>query len=339
MRLLQVLHDGGIAVLTSIGHQARLFETLATLPAATSAQVADAAGLDERYVREWLGGVVTAGFVDYEPASRTYALRDDHAPFLTGPGPDNLARSLQYVTLMGQVTPGILDAFRNGGGLHYRDYPGFHDIQAADSGAVQDAFLVDAILPLTGEVDRLLVGMDVADIGCGEGHAVNLMARAFPHSRFTGLDFEQEAIDVARAEARAQGLDNVTFAVCDVAGNTDPATYDLVTAFDTIHDQARPAQVLANVAASLRPSGTFLMGDIDASSRLENNIELPWASFLYAVSTVHCMSVSLAQGGAGLGTVWGVELAEQMIREAGFTTVEQHRLEGNPLEVYVVARR
>ena len=117
------------------------------------------------------------------------------------------------------------------------------------------------------------------------------------------------------------------------------AEIHLVTAFDTIHDQARPARVLANAATSLRPGGTFLMGDIDASSHVEKNVDLPWASFLYAVSTVHCMSVSLAQGGAGLGTVWGVELAEQMLREAGFDTVEQHRIEGNPLEVYVVARR
>ena len=118
-----------------------------------------------------------------------------------------------------------------------------------------------------------------------------------------------------------------------------PATYDLITAFDTIHDQAHPAVVLRNVASGLRPGGTFLLADMYASSRLENNLELPWASFLYAVSTTHCMSVSLAQGGEGLGTAWGVELAEQMVREAGFSTVRQHRLEANPLDVYFVARR
>jgi 2-polyprenyl-3-methyl-5-hydroxy-6-metoxy-1,4-benzoquinol methylase len=339
MRLLGVLNDGGIAVLASIGYRTGLFDTLAVLPPATSTQIADAAGLHERYVREWLGGVVSAGFVDYDPAARTYALRADHAPFFTGRGPDNLARTLQYVTLMGQVTPGVVEVFRTGGGLEYADYPGFHAIQGADSGAVQDAYLIDTILPFTGETDRLRAGIEVADIGCGQGHAVNLMARAFPQSRFTGLDFEADAIAAARAEAAAWGVENVTFTVCDVAGEATPAAYDLVTAFDTIHDQAHPAQVLANVATSLRPGGTFLMGDIDASSHLENNLGLPWASFLYAVSTVHCMSVSLAQGGAGLGAVWGVELAEQMIRAAGFTTVEQHRIEANPLGVYVVARR
>lgn len=337
-RLLGILNDGAIAFLASVGHQTGLFETLTALPAATSVQIADAAGLEERYVREWLGGMVTAGFVDYEPAERTYALRADHAPFLCGPGPDNLARSMQFITMMGHATTGIVQAFRAGGGLTYADYPGFHGIMASDSRAILDAFLFDSILPLTGEIDRLRAGIDVVDIGCGQGHAINLMAREFRHSRFSGFDFEQEPIAAARAEARLWGLENVRFEVRDVAAGIGDDAVDLITAFDTIHDQANPAQTLANVANSLRPNGTFLMADIDASSHLEKNRDVPWASFLYAASTAHCLSVSLAQGGAGLGTVWGVELAEQMLRDAGFSTVEQHRIESNPMEVYMVAR-
>lgn len=338
-RLVQVIDDGAIAILCAIGHDTGLLDTMASLPPATSVQIADAADLHERYVREWLGGVVAAGVADYDPQSRTYALRGDHAPFLTGPGPSNLARMMRNIALMGTVAPGIVSAFRTGGGLHYADYPGFHQLQAADSGAVQDAYLVETILPLTGEVERLRSGIDVVDVGCGQGHAVNLLARAFPASRFTGLDFEEEAITAARAESDAWGLANTTFVVCDVGRTVRPAEYDLVTAFDAIHDQAAPARVLANVAASLRPGGTFLMADIAASSRLENNLDLPWASFMYAISTVHCLSVSLAQGGAGLGAAWGVELAEQMLREAGFTSVAVHRIEQNPFDVYFVAKR
>lgn len=337
-RLVQIFNDGSIAVLASLGHQSGLFETMAALPPATSVQIADAAGLNERYVRELLGGIVTAGFVDYDPAAQTYLLRPDHVPFLAGAGPDNLARVMQYVTLMGQVTPGVLHAFREGGGLSYADYPGFHDLQAADSGAIQDAYLIDRVLPLTGQVAALEAGLDVADVACGEGHALNLMARAFPNSRFTGLDFEEEAIRAARAEAAAWGLTNASFEVRDVAAGLGVAAYDFVSVFDAIHDQAEPARVLAAIRASLREGGTFLMGDMDASSHLENNLELPWAGFFYAISTTHCMAVSLGQGGAGLGTVWGVELAEQMVREAGFGTVSPHRIEENPFEVYLVAR-
>jgi len=336
--LIRILNDGAIAVLASIGYQTGLFETLGTLPPATSQQVADAAGLDERYVREWLGGIVAAEIVEYDPVARTYALRPEHAPFVTGPSADNLARSLRYITLMGEVTPLVVEKFRTGGGLRYDQYPGFHGVQAQDSGAVNDGALLDTILPLTGVVDRLREGIDVADIGCGEGHAVNLLARAFPRSRFTGYDFSAEALAPARAEAAAWGLSNATFVECDIAEPPVPSTLDLVTAFDVVHDQAHPAQVLANVRSSLRPGGTFLMADINASSHLERNLDLPWASFLYAVSTVHCMSVSLGQGGDGLGTVWGVELAEQMLREAGFTQIERTVLDDDPFNAYFVVR-
>lgn len=337
-RMVQVLNDAAICLLGGLGHDTGLFDTLAALPWATSQQIADAAGLDERYVREWLGGVVTGGLVDYRPDNVTYRLREGYAPLLTGTGPDNLARTLSMLTLLSGVAPAVVEKFRTGGGLGYADYPGFHEVQAADSGAVNDASLVDTIIPVTGLVPLLREGLDVADYGCGQGHAINLLAREFPASRFTGLDFEQEAVDAARAEAAAWGLPNARFEVRDVATEGEHAAYDLVTAFDTIHDQAHPAQVLANIRRALRPGGTFLMVDIKASSHLEQNLELPWASFLYAVSTTHCMSVSLAQGGEALGTVWGVEQAQQMLRDAGFREVTVHEIEDDPFNVYVVSR-
>ena len=337
-RVVSILDDGAICLLTSLGHELGIFETLAALPPATSAQVADAAGLDERYVREWLGGMVTAGFVAYAPEGRTYHLRPDHAPFLTGSGPDNLARTMRFISLMGQVQPKVVDAFRNGGGLSYDDYPGFHHLQAADSAAVNDASLLDTIIPLAGMTEQLQQGVAVADIGCGEGHAVNLLARTFPRSTFVGYDFSEEAIATARDEAAEWGLANARFEVVDVSQLAEESAYDLITTFDAIHDQARPATVLANIRRALRPDGRYLMVDIKASSNLEDNLDIPWASFLYAVSTVHCMSVSLGQGGDGLGTVWGVQTAERMVREAGFSDVVVHDLEADPFNAYFVAR-
>lgn len=337
-RVIGILNDGAICVLTSIGVDLGLFDTLAGLPPATSEQIADAAGLDERYVREWLGGMVTAGFVEYVPDDRAYYLCPDHAPFLTGPGVDNLARMTRYLTLIGGVVPKVVEKFRTGGGLSYDDYPRFHQLQAEESAAVNDASLLDTIIPLTGEVDRLRAGIDVADVGCGSGHAINLLARAFPASRFTGYDFSDEAVEAGRAEAAAWGLTNATFATQDVAALEAEAAFDLVTAFDTIHDQAQPAVVLDRIRRAVRPGGTFLMVDINASSNLEENTDLPWAALLYAISLTHCMSVSLGQGGVGLGTVWGRQLAEQMVREAGFTEVVVHDLEDDPFNAYFVAR-
>jgi SAM-dependent methyltransferase len=336
-RLIQVFDDGAIAILASIGHSTGLFETLATLPPATSEQIADAAGLHERYVREWLGGVVTAGLADFDPVAGTYSLRENYQPFLTGPTTDNFARQFRYITLLAQVVPKIVGRFRTGGGLAYADYPEFHAVMAEDSAAVHDATLVETVLPLTGLVERLRTGLDVADVGCGQGHAINLMARAFPASRFTGIDFSDESLAAARAEAAAWGLTNARFQVQDAAAITDAARYDLVTAFDAIHDQAHPRIVLTNIRRALRPGGTFLMVDINASSRLEDNLDLPWASFLYAASLTHCMAVSLGQGGEGLGTVWGVQTAERMLREAGFTSVVRHELAEDPFNAYFVA--
>jgi SAM-dependent methyltransferase len=338
-RLVGILNDASIAVLASIGHQTGLFETLAALPAASSEQIADAAGLNERYVREWLGGMVTARLVEYDPVAKTYLLDRALVPSVSGPGVDNLARTLTYVTLMGEVAGKIADKFRTGGGLSYSDYPGFVQIQAADSGAVHDASLLESILPLTGRVEALRAGIDVADIGCGAGHAVNLMAAAFPASRFTGYDFFEEALDAGRAEAQRLGLDNVRFELLDAAALDISEGLDLITVFDAIHDQAHPATVLSNIHRALRPGGTFLMVDMKASSNLEDNLDLPWAAFLYAISTTHCMSVSLAQGGAGLGTVWGVQLAESMVRDAGFNDVEVRDLEEDPFNAYFVARK
>ena len=337
-RVIGILDAGATCVLAGIGHETGLFETLAVLPAATSAQVADAAGLDERYVREWLGGMVTAGFVLYAPETQTYRLCPDHAPFLTGAGPDNLARVMRYVGLMGQVAPKVIECFRSGGGLTYDDYPGFHDLQAAESAAVNDASLIDTIIPLTGEIDRLRAGIAVADIGCGEGHAINLLAREYPASTFVGYDFSEDALVAARAEATAWALGNVRFETLDVSRLDVEGAFDLVLTFDAIHDQAHPAVVLANVHRALRPGGTYLMVDINAHSNLEDNLELPWATFLYAISTLHCMSVSLGQGGDGLGTVWGVQTAERMLREAGFGSVDVIQLEEDPFNAYFVAR-
>jgi 2-polyprenyl-3-methyl-5-hydroxy-6-metoxy-1,4-benzoquinol methylase len=337
-RLIGILNDSSIALLVVVGHQTGLFETLSALPAASCRLIADASGLNERYVREWLGGMTSAGFVDYQPDSGTYLLRPEFVPVVTGAGTENLARTLQYVPLMGEVAPKIVHAFRTGGGTSYEDYPRFHHIMASESAAVNDASLLETILPLTDCLEALRSGISVADIGCGEGHALNLLGSTFPASTFTGYDFSAEALATAAAEASGLGLSNVRFELQDVSRLDISEAFDLVTAFDAIHDQAHPAQVLKNIHAALKPGGTFLMVDINASSRLEENLDLPWAAFLYTISTFHCMAVSLGQGGDGLGTVWGKERATDMLREAGFRTLEVKELEEDPFNAYFIAR-
>lgn len=338
-RFVGILNDAAIAVLTSIGHQTGLLDILATLPAATSEQIADASDLNERYVREWLNGMTAARVVQYDAGARTYQLPREHAAVITSAaGPDNLAILMQHITMMGEVEQKVIERFRRGGGLAYTEYTHFHRNMAETSAAVHDAALIEGILPLVpGLVGRLADGIEVADIGCGHGHAINLMAQAFPTSRFTGFDFSESAIKAARAEAERMGLDNATFEVLDVATMDLESRFDAVTAFDAIHDQAHPAVVLRNVHRALRDGGSFLMVDIKASSNVEDNIELPWGSYLYAISTVHCMSVSLGLDGDGLGTAWGTQLALAMLAEAGFRDIECKDVEEDPFNSHFIA--
>jgi 2-polyprenyl-3-methyl-5-hydroxy-6-metoxy-1,4-benzoquinol methylase len=336
-----VLNQGTLALLTSIGHQVGLFDTLAELPPATSHEIAGAAGLQERYVREWLGAMAVARFVEYDARDRTYWLPREHAAFLTrAAGPSNLAGATQFIVLLAGVESSVVDCFRHGGGVPYSEYTEFHRLMAEDSGALFDAALVDGILPLVpGLPARLEEGIEVADVGCGSGHAINVIAAAYPRSRCVGYDFSAEGIAAGQAEAAALGLANAEFVVRDASELGERERFDLVTAFDAIHDQAHPAQVLAGIAASLRPGGVFLMVDIQASSNLEDNLDNPFATFLYGVSTMHCMTVSLSLGGDGLGTVWGEQKAQQMLADAGFSSVEVAHVEDDAFNAYYIARK
>lgn len=340
-RIVSTIDAASLAILMSIGHQTGLFDTLAMLPPATSAQIADAAGLDERYVREWLGGMTAGRIISYDAATQAYSLPVHRAAVLTrAAGPDNLARVAQFIPLLGEVEQKVIGCFRDGGGLSYAEYPRFHTLMAEESGEVFDAALVDGILPLAdGLTARLHAGADLADFGCGSGHAINVMARAFPASRFRGLDFSDEGIAAGTAEARRQGLTNASFERTDLTHYDAVEAFDVITAFDAIHDQAHPAQVLANIHRALRPGGVFLMVDIKSSSRVEDNVGVPLAPYLYTVSTMHCMSVSLGLDGDGLGTCWGRELALSMLADAGFSDVAVREIESDPINYYYVARK
>jgi SAM-dependent methyltransferase len=339
-KVLAVLNHGAVAVMLSIGHRTGLFDTMAALPAATSAEIAAAAGLNERYVREWLGAMATGGIVEYEEATKRYRLPPEHALSLTRSSPaGNMAVFAQYVAMFGATEEKILPHFREGGGLPYSAFPRFHAVMAEDSGQSLLPALVEQVLPLApGLRERLEDGIDVLDVGCGRGRALMLMAERFPNSRFTGYDISGEAIGYARAHAEMKGLSNLRLLIEDAASFDDAAAYDLVTTFDAVHDQARPDLLLRNIARALKPGGVYLMQDIDASSELARNLDHPLGPFLYTTWTLHCMTVSLAAGGMGLGTVWGVETAERMLRETGFASVEIHRLPHDVQNAYYVNR-
>jgi 2-polyprenyl-3-methyl-5-hydroxy-6-metoxy-1,4-benzoquinol methylase len=338
-KMIDIVNHAALALMTSIGRQTGLLEVMAVLPPSTSADIALAAGLQERYVREWLGAMVTGGIVEYEAGTAEYILPPEYRATLTNAGGlRNLARVTQFIPLLADVEEDVVESFRNGGGVPYAKYPRFQAVMAEASSLRFDDLLVDRIVPLTGMVPDLERGIEVLEIGCGKGHAINLLAQAFPRSRYKGYDISDDGIVAARAEAATLGNTNASFAVRDVTTLNEPRRYDLITAFDVIHDQVRPAAVLDRVADALAPGGTFLMVDIRASSDLHENIPHPFGPFLYGVSTMHCLTVSLAVDGAGLGAVWGEQKALAMLNAAGFGTVDVRSLAEDPFNSYYVAQ-
>jgi 2-polyprenyl-3-methyl-5-hydroxy-6-metoxy-1,4-benzoquinol methylase len=340
-RLIGVLNGGALTLMLSVGHRTGLFDAMADMPPATSAEIAERAGLKERYVREWLGAMVTGGIVAFDAGTGTYQLPAEHAALLTrAAAPNNFAVTTQWIPVLANVENEIVECFREGGGVPYSSFGRFHEVMAEESGQTVVAALLDQVLPLAeGLTERLREGIDVLDVGCGSGRALNLMAAAFPKGRFRGYDASEEAIAAAQSGADERGMTNVHFAVKDVAALGEREAYDLITAFDVIHDQAKPAKVLGEIAAALRTGGTFLMQDIAASSHVHKNLDHPIGSFLYTISCMHCMTVSLAQGGDGLGTVWGEEKALDMLADAGFANVKLSRLPHDIINSYYVARK
>lgn len=338
-RMLNVMNEASLALMLSVGHRAGLFDSISKIPPSTSTQIAAASGLNERYVREWLGAMVTSKIIDYEPGAKTYSLSKEKAEFLTKSGTYNFASSMQFIPVLAYVEDHIVRCFENGGGVPYESFNRFHDVMAEESEQTVLSALIDRILPIIpGLGERISSGINVLDVGCGSGKAVNLMAKTYPKSRYHGYDISQEAIGNAKKEAERLGLTNTTFERQDVSKFVKENHFDLITAFDAIHDQADPQKVLENIKKSLKPDGVFLMQDIRASSNLENNMDHSLAPYLYAVSCLHCMTVSLAQNGKGLGAMWGRELATQMLSDAGFSDIEVKQLPHDPINYYYIAR-
>ena len=340
-RMIGVVNDALLSLMLSVGHQTGLLDTMGALPPSTSEEIAAAAGLQERYVRECLGALVTGGVVTYDPTDRTYVLPAEHAAVLTrAAGVDNFAAMCQFTGMLGAVEQDVVRCFKEGGGVPYASFPTFHRQLGEMTRDTVDATLLQSTIDLVpGLRARLEAGIDVLDIGCGSGYLSNVLARAFPNSRFAGYDFSEEAIAAARLQAGAWDLGNVRFEQRDVTDLGETAAYDLITTFDAVHDQAAPATVLRGIADALRPDGTYLCVDIGASSHLHENLEHPLAPALYTISCMHCMTVSLALDGEGLGAMWGEQLATSMLADAGFTAVETKRVEGDIFNVYYVATK
>ena len=251
-----------------------------------------------------------------------------------------MASVAQFIPLLAQVEAPVIECFTRGGGVPYSKFPRFHEVMMEESDQTVVAALHEAILPaVEGLVAKLQAGLRVMDVGCGRGRALMAMAEAFPQSDFVGVDFSAEAIAEATEEAQRRGLPNLQVRVQVAAHLEETNAFGLITAFDAIHDQVQPAEVLRGIYRALAPGGTFLMQDIGGTSHVDQDKTYPLAPLLYTISCLHCMTVSLSAGGAGLGAMWGREVAVAMLEEALFDDVTVKKLDHDELNLYFIARK
>jgi SAM-dependent methyltransferase len=324
-----------VTVLAAIGDRLGLFNDLATNGPASSAELADRASIDERYAREWLGAMSSAGYLHYDPAGKRFTLPPEHIPVLAQEsGPLFFGGAHQIV--MGMIGPyrQIVDAFQHGGGVPQSAYDeNMWDGLERFTGAWHEHLLLPVWIPSMPEVQtRLERGCQVADVGCGRGRAVIKLAQAFPNSRYIGYDAFGPTIERATANARAAGVaDRVRFEHRDVSDGL-PEQFDLITTFDVVHDAVNPRGLLRAIRGGLRPDGRYVCLDVNCSERLEENAG-PLGAFFYSGSVLYCMTTSLAHGGEGLGTCGLHEgKVRELCAEAGFSDVRRVPLE-NPFNI------
>lgn len=351
-KMIDILNGGAVNASMAIGYRTRLFDVMDELGGArTPSEIGREAGLSPRYVREWLGVMATAGVVTVTrgpDGESRYHLPTAHADLLTRrAGNANLGVYTQEIPLLVQAAmERVIDGFHSGEGVAYDHYPRFQAFMGELADAKHRRVLVADFLPSVDGgtlVHRLEQGIRVCDLGCAEGVALRLMARAFPRSTFVGMDISREAIETARSAAENEGLSNVRFRLVDagrVAGQPEyGGRFDYVTAFDAIHDQTRPLDALKGVHHMLAPGGLFSMVDIAARSEVADNLDHPMGPFLYTVSLLHCMPVGLVSGGSGLGMMWGRETAVAMLHQAGFDDVTVLEIPGDAFNLHFMCRR
>jgi 2-polyprenyl-3-methyl-5-hydroxy-6-metoxy-1,4-benzoquinol methylase len=325
-----------------LGDRMGLFRALAEGGVATSQDLADRTGLDERWVREWLHQQGAAGVLEYEGDGR-FSLSEEGAVVLADETHPAFGGGFfsQLPALMAVVEK-LPESFRSGRGLPY-DALGPEGAVGIERGIAPwfRAMLVPMVLPrVEGVVETLEAGAKVADVGCGGGVALIEMARAYPNSEFHGFDISRHALARAEENRGEAGVSNVTFHHADEDPLPGDGSFSFVTTFDCLHDMADPALAMASIRQAIHDDGHWLIADIKAHESYEENVERnPMAPMMYGASVVTCMSSALSEpGGLGLGTLGFHEsLARQMTAEAGFEHFEPLDL-GHPVNAFYVVR-
>ncbi len=305
-----------------IGDRMGIFKAMAGAGPLTAAALAARTGLSERYLREWLGAMAAARYVEYDPAAHSYLLTPEYAAALADEdSPFFIGSYFQMAQAAVSVAPKVAEAFRSGAGVTQAEYPpSFYEAAERNSLTRYKHKLLRKWIPAMPHViEKLNAGGAAADVGCGGGRAAIMLAQAFPKARLTGFDIHAESVERARRNAEAAGIaDRVTFAVANGA-ELPEGRFDLVTTFDVVHDAIDPVALMRGVRRALKPGGSYLVQEVNVSGDVKDNIRT-LGKLIYSVSTLYCMTTSLSHGGAGIGAVMGEAKARELAEAAGFAS-------------------
>lgn len=320
--------------LLALADRTGILETMAAAGPLDVDDVAQRAHLEHRYVEEILSGLAVAGIVEWNPGSLTFELPDEHAAVIADDtSPYSMAGYFDMLPAMVSQLPALTEAVASGGGVPFAAFGerAVLGIERANSPGTRILLTRRWLPTMPDVVEKLERGARVADIGCGTGTAVLTMAEAYPATEVTGVDIDEHSIQRANERLNQAGLDNASFQVGDAAALT--GSFDLVTAFDVIHDIAEPLDALHHVRSVLADGGVLLMMEPSVSDALEEDLGLDRVALVYGMSTMFCLTQSLAQRGRGLGAAWGPGRAERMCKAAGFTDFRRLPID-NPFSAF-----
>jgi 2-polyprenyl-3-methyl-5-hydroxy-6-metoxy-1,4-benzoquinol methylase len=323
-----------------IGDRLGLYKAMAGAGPLTSVELAKRTGLNERYVREWANAMVAAEYIDYDPAAQKYIMTDEQAFVLANEdSPMFVGGGLQFTTPSIWNVPKIMEAFRNGGGISYSEIG--EEIPEAIERFFRPGYLHSLtnkwLAAVPGLVPRLERGASIADVGCGCGQSTVAMAKAFPKSHVLGIDYHEPSIERARRLAASHGLGNVEFLLAPAEQLPAARKFDLICSFDCIHDMVNPRATLKAIHQALAEDGVYVWSEPNASEKPHERRN-PVAKAFSAISPLHCMTVSLAHNGEGLGTVIGETGARKLAQETGFSKFDKLPID-DPFNQFFALRR
>ncbi|XP_002740918.2 S-adenosylmethionine-dependent methyltransferase Rv2258c-like [Saccoglossus kowalevskii] len=345
-RMMQILNNGVISLGISIGSASGLFETMAELDEPrSSSEIAEAACLKERYVREWLGAMVTSNIVEVDPDRNTYFLPLHRAKSLSRKkGDGSVATFSDGVPLLTGVFQDILDCMKKDGpkGVSYSRYPTYTKY-SDEMASLKLQKLPQGYLFTSEEVQSKLVpGAVACDVGCGSGIPVCTLAQLYPACKFYGVDLSEKAITAAQNRALEMKLTNVTFIQCDASSMAEDwiEKFDIVVTMAVVHDLPRPDLVHHEIMRILKDDGIYIMEDIDCHSNHSDNIGNPRAALYYTWSMFRCMATSLYfDNSFGLGAMWGKERAIEFLEKMGLECFSSYSLDNVSRIVYLSKKK